>query len=140
MRLLFSISILIVFASCKKKENQINSNGVPYVKVDQTIYNSDPIFSNVYAVGGWVYLAGGSKGIILYHKSTDEFTALDRHSTYNVQNGCQLFVDKSGVVVVDTCSGSEFLISDGYVLKGPATLPLTQYQTKYDGSALRIYN
>ncbi len=138
----FICFFLLSFAlfSCKKNDNTINTNGVPYVRVNQTIYGSDPVMSKINAVGGWVYIAGGSKGIILYHKSIDSYVALDRHSTYNVAQGCVVQVDKTDIMAVDTCSGSEFLISDGIPTKGPATLPLTQYQTRLDGGNLVIFN
>ena len=43
-------------------------------------------------------------------------------------------------IAIDTCSGSEWLLLDGQVLKGPASYPLKEYQTVFDGTNLTITN
>jgi nitrite reductase/ring-hydroxylating ferredoxin subunit len=140
---MFSIKILptlflffFLFTTCKKERQ-----GVPYVPVDLYLYTTSPEFSNLNAVGGWTYINGGSRGIVIYHRSNDEFVAFDRHCTYQVEDPCgQVSVDASYIALRDSCCGSEFLLYDGSVTKGPATLPLQAYYTEYDGMRLRIYN
>jgi Rieske Fe-S protein len=46
----------------------------------------------------------------------------------------------SGISAIDSCCNSRFSIIDGSVINGPATRPLYQYRTLFDGNALRIYN
>jgi len=131
--------ILITFStlSCKKKREQI----IPNVSFNYYLYLSDPQFVNINAVGGWVYITGGSRGIIVYRKSQDEFVALDRHCTYEPEKTCGIVqVDSSNILLVDSCCSSKFLITDGSVNKGPATVPLREYLTEYDGNKLRVYN
>lgn len=132
-------SILICFyliPSCKKDDKT-----VPNSSVDIYIYTSEPSFLALNAVGGWVYITGGSKGIIVYRKSNTEFTALDRHCTYLPNTACsRVSVDSSNIIAVDTCCGSKFLITDGSVQNGPASMALKQYATSFDGSVLHIYN
>ena len=136
--------MLVVFAagllssSCGKDDN--DSSGIPLVPVNIIIYANDPEFINVAVPGGWDYITGGSQGIIIYRKSNDEFTALDRHSTFEPGENCRVEVDATGIKVVDPCSDSEFLLFDGSVTKGPASIPLKQYRTEFDGSVLRIFN
>ena len=38
------------------------------------------------------------------------------------------------------CSESQWLMLDGSVMNGPATLPLHRYRTTLNGSILSIYN
>jgi nitrite reductase/ring-hydroxylating ferredoxin subunit len=130
------IVLLLPGPGCKKQEEVI-----PYVRVNLELYLSDPQFNMLNAVGGWVYVNGGSKGIIVYRKSNDEFTALDRHCTYQPDNACsRVSVDASQITAVDTCCGSKFLITDGSILNGPANVPLQLYQTSFDGVKVSIYN
>lgn len=131
--------ILVFFlsnSSCKKDDQN-----VPNVPVSISLYTTDPEFNDLNSVGGWIYLIGGSRGILVYRFSMDEFMAYDRHCTYTPDQSCALVsVDQSGVIAKDDCCGSRFLITDGTVLEGPASQPLKQYSTYFNGNLLRIYN
>ena len=139
MKKLRFLAILLLFiCSCKKEKNL---SGIPLVTVDIYIYSNDPAFVDVSIPGGWEYINGGSRGILLYRLTTDEFMAFDRHCTYEPSNTCaRVFVDATNIMAVDTCCGSEFLITDGSVIKNPASFPLKQYRTDFDGSVLHIFN
>lgn len=122
------IFILLLFSvfSCSKDNNA----NIPLVNVNFTINVNNPAYSNVAVPGGWMYINGGSRGIILYRYSNDEFRAFDRHCTYDVTSTCGLVsVDNSNIVGFDDCCGSKFLVSDGSVTQGPANLPLKAYNT-----------
>lgn len=135
--LLFPALLLVGLNSCKKD----TQSTVPNVAVDITIYTSNPSFINLNAVGGWVYVTGGVRGIIVYRKSMSEFMAYDRNCTYNSSDPCAtVVVDASNILMKDTCCHSAFSIFDGSVTQNPAVLPLKAYNTSYDGNVLRIYN
>jgi len=103
--------------------------------------STNPEFINLNAVGGWIYVTGGSRGIIVYKSSNNEFKAYDRHCTYDSGNSCALVsTEVTNITAKDDCCGSKFLLSDGSVIQGPANLPLKQYQTSFDGSVLHIFN
>lgn len=119
--------------------------------VNFTINPNSTEYINLNTVGGWEYLTATtpSRGIIVYRFSTDEFMAFERTPTYKPDSCCvfiptaqctKLIVDDSGIEIADTCNGSTYLILDGSVLNGPATLPLFTYHTKYDGELLHVYN
>ncbi|MBI4931577.1 MAG: hypothetical protein HY841_12480 [Bacteroidetes bacterium] len=131
----FFFILLISFGGCKKDKNEI-----PDVYVDVYLYTTDPAFSPLNAITGYTYLAGGSKGILIYRKSQNEFMAYDRHCTYNVKEGNTVTVDASGLLAVDSKCGSKFLVTDGSPNSGPATNPLKLYQTAFDGTVLHISN
>lgn len=131
----FTFFLLVFFSGCKKDKNE-----VPDVAVDLYIYTTDPAFSPLNAIGGSQYFSGGSKGILVYRQSQNEFMSYDRHCTYQVSQGNTVSVDASGFLVEDPVCGSKFHISDGSVNQGPAVTPLKRYQTSFDGTLLHIYN
>lgn len=128
---------LLLFSCDKDKENQI-----PDVPVDIYINTNKPSYSDLQTTGGWVYITGGSKGIIVYRFSANDFKAYDRHCTHRPSENCgRAQVDSSEIKVhCRPCSGSEYSIGDGSVLKGPASRPLRQYGTEFDGNVVHIYN
>jgi len=136
--LLIALAVVIVLSpSCKKEER----GGVPYTQVDIQFNVNNPAYVDLQVPGGWIYITGGSRGIIVYRKTMDEFTAMDRHCTYQPENDCQVHVDDTQVTARDTtCCGSGFLIIDGSVTQGPAALGLQLYNTTFNGTTLRIYN
>jgi len=124
-----------LFSQCKKDKDEI-----PNVYVDVYLYTTDPAFSPLNATAGYTYVAGGSKGIIIFRRSQTEFAAYDRHCTYKVPEGNSITVDASGLIAVDSKCASKFLITDGSVNQGPAINPLKRYQTSFDGAVLHIFN
>ena len=138
-KLIALIGMLVLLGgnySCKKQKDV-----VPNVPVDVYIYVTDPLNIALNAVGGWVYVNAGVRGIILYRRTQEEFTALDRNCTYQPENTCAtVYVDNTNIFAVDTCCGSKFQITSGSVVKGPATLPLKMYNASYDGTVVHIYN
>ena len=136
--LLLSSLTLILFVSCSK-----NQNIVPYVYVDQYINISLPSYSSLNYIGGWTYITGGSRGIIIYRQSYDQFSAYDRHCTYNADNPCgKATVDSTNTFVECSCDSSRYQLFDGLVIQGPATYSLKNYQTNFDviTNQLHIFN
>ncbi|MEK6615635.1 MAG: hypothetical protein AABZ32_05930 [Bacteroidota bacterium] len=127
--------LLISFLGCKKDKNEI-----PDVYVDIYLSTTDPAFSPLNAISGYTYISGGSKGILIFRKSQNEFMAYDRHCTYNVKEENQIAVDVSGLLAVDSKCNSKFLVMDGSPNSGPAANPLKYYQTTFDGTVLHIFN
>jgi len=128
---------LLMSAGCRKDR----PGGVPPVLVDISINVNNPAYTDLAVPGGWVYLSGGSLGLIVYRASNEQFVALDRHCPYQTAELCRVFVDDTEVIARDTaCCGSAFLINNGSVTQGPSALNLQQYNTQFNGTTLRIYN
>ncbi|MES2284509.1 MAG: hypothetical protein V4547_02390 [Bacteroidota bacterium] len=124
-------------AACKKDTD----NGVPITPVDIYLYTNNPSFVNLNGVGGWVYVTGGVRGILVYRKSPSEFMAYDRNCTYQSSDACAtVVVDATNILATDTCCHSKFSMYDGSVTQAPAGLPLKAYNTTFDGNVLHIYN
>ncbi len=138
--LLFSLCFVLILLSsdsCKKD----TPNTIPYVAVDIYLYTSNPSFFNLNVVGGWVYVTGGSRGILIYRKSSSEFMTYDRNCTYQSTLTCAtVVVDNTNIIATDTCCHSKFSLYDGSVIQGPAGLPLKAYNNNFDGNVHHIYN
>jgi len=131
------LPILLFSFGCEKDEDST----IPLVNVDIYIYSTNPEFIDLNAVGGWTYVTGGSRGIIVYRISNSEFKAFDRHCTYDASSSCALVsVDGTNITAFDDCCGSKFILTTGAVSQSPATVPLKQYNTSFDGSVLHIFN
>ncbi len=132
-----SLAALLALGGCTRDRE----TAVPLVPLDIEINLNLPAYNALAVVGGWAYITGGSEGLIVYRKSQDEFTALERHCTYQAADQCRVTVDASQVIARDTtCCHSAFLLLDGSVTQGPAVLPLKQYHTTFNGTTLHIFN
>ena len=128
----------IFLTSCKKQD----AYPIPNVPVNIIINLDLPAYLNLNSPGGYAYVNGGSRGIVVY-RNFDEFVALDRHSTYNSEDPCAIVeVDPTNPFELqDTCSESRFSITTGTVLQGPAQWGLKRYTTQWDGAyTVSIYN
>ena len=76
LHILIVISLFLISVSCGKQ----NTHSVPYVPFNQSIDLNLPSYYALSGVGGFAYVIGGSRGIIVYRRSIDEFIAFDRHS------------------------------------------------------------
>ena len=129
---------IIILNSCTK-----NQNIVPYIYVDQYINISLPSYSSLNSIGGWTYITGGSRGIIIYRQSYDQFSAYDRHCTFNADNPCgKATVDSTNSFVECACDSSRYQLFDGLVIQGPASYSLKNYQTSFNvtSNQIHIYN
>jgi nitrite reductase/ring-hydroxylating ferredoxin subunit len=141
--ILFSASVLVCLVSFQCKKENINEQlGIPYVNVSQYVFLNDPNFIGLNAVGGFAFLNGGSKGIIIYHRAFDEYVAFDRHCTWQTFNNCTVSPDSSTLVIMNCgCCTSKYSLIDGSVINGPSINPLLQYNAQISSpGTLHIYN
>jgi hypothetical protein len=127
---------LFAAAGCRDR----NTNRVPDVPVNIAININQPDFFNLSVPSGWVYITGGSRGIIVFRKSMDEFVALERHSPYEPADNCAVTVNEDNVIVSDPCSDSQWLIMDGTIVQGPTAFALETYNTSFSNPILYITN
>ncbi len=141
IKIISAFLLSCIIFSCAKQTTS-SSNNLPYVAVNVVLYPNDPGYFKIQAIGGWVYYGGaGINGLIIYRKTTNDFIALERASTFYPDNaGALAKVQTDNFTCKDTISGSKWQIVDGAIISGPATYPMRKYQTTYDGNALRIFN
>ncbi|MEQ8323488.1 MAG: hypothetical protein RIC15_05700 [Vicingaceae bacterium] len=142
MRLMFLMALIsITMWRCDKSADQ-NNLGIPYVPINEMININDPKYQDLKNIGGWTYLVAGSRGIILYRESTGVVKAFERHCTYDPVEVCST-VDMDVTLLQANdfdCCGSVFSILNGTIIKGPASRPLLQYQTSFDGTIVTVTN
>jgi hypothetical protein len=137
--LVISFGLLLLSSKC----NNQNQHPVPFVPVDITIDMQLPSYSNLQGVGGWTYLNGGSRGIIVYRKAIDEFVAFDRHAPSDPEGSCPiaLYPDNQNFLQLkDSCNNAVFSLYDGSPVSN-SIFGLRQYATQFNGNnLLRVYN
>ncbi|HQV00459.1 MAG: hypothetical protein JNK61_08610 [Bacteroidia bacterium] len=144
IRLTFFISVFACLTGCKKNQGLIDN-----VPVDILIYLNQPAYVKLQTPGGWAYLNGGVKGIIVYNAGGNIFRAYDQSCTYDPNSSCsKVMVTADNITAVDSCCGgdacckSKYSIGNGEPLAGSSTNALVQYRTflSADGSQLSIVN
>ncbi len=129
--------ILIIFVACKKDDGEYVAN----VYVNFYIEPNSTMYSQLNMVGGWVYVTGGVRGIVLYRIEIDKFIALDRACPHDPDvSEAYVEVEETGLTLIDKYCGSKFIITDGSVISGPSKTGLKQYRTLYDGVYLHVFN
>lgn len=120
-------------------ENPTSPNIPPKV-VNIEINLSNIQYQTLRQIGGYAYLAGGNKGLIVYRQSQTEFRVWDRICTYDPGKECEVVeMHSSGFYMEDLCCKSTFDL-DGYMSSGPAKYPLLEYKAASDGTFLYISN
>jgi hypothetical protein len=139
LRLILFFSLSLLFIACNKNKR----NPVPSIPFDITIDINLPSYNALISVGTYAYVNGGSRGIIVYRRSIDEFIAFDRHSPADPEGTCflPLVPDQNNFLVLkDTCNNATFSLYDGSPMTN-SEYGLRQYATQFNGSnLLRIYN
>lgn len=134
------LAVILIITSCNKDDRSDEYNVIPNVGVDIHLNLNEPSNYNLTFEGGWIYVPGGSRGIIVY-RTLDQYMAYERHTPYQSDRPCAVVeVDSNNVYAVDGCSGTQYLLLDGSVASGPATLPLLRYKTSVFSDVLNITN
>ena len=139
LRFILFLSLVLLLSSCRKNKN----HPVPSIPFDITIDINLPSYNALISVGTWAYVNGGSRGVIVYRRSIDEFVAFDRHSPVDPDALCPepLYPDAANfLTLIDSCSTARYSLYDGSPIQD-SEFGLRQYQTSYNGTNLvRIYN
>lgn len=141
MRTLFLIlSIAGLALGCNKAKN----HPVPSLPFDTDINLTLPSYSALQGVGGYAYVQGGIKGLIVYRRGQNDFVCFDRMATTDNAADCDtgLVVNPDNFLILDDpCSDVQYSLYDGSIIEGDVEFGLRQYLTAYDGNTkLRIYN
>ena len=136
--LIFTLFVFSGITSCSKEKNK---NEIPSVAVTFSIDPNSTEYLELNAVGGWVTVTGGYRGIIIYRKSFSEFMAFERACPYDwEQTNARVEVETSGLTALCPGCNSKYILLDGTPFEGPTPYPLKQYQTQYDGNLLYVFN
>lgn len=133
--LLFSVLFILGISSCREKEGDY----IPNVYVNFEINVESTQYIELNPIGGWVYLNGGYKGILIYRRAMDEFLAFERACPFDPFNDCRIQVEASPIAI-DSCCMTRYLMFDGSAIEGPGKMPLKQYRTSFSPPYLYVYN
>jgi nitrite reductase/ring-hydroxylating ferredoxin subunit len=111
------------------------------VPVNLRLDLDDPANFQLNSVGGSMTIIGGNRGIIVYRRGLNEFSAIERTCSYQSTDTCAyVSIDSTISTVGCHCCGSRFQLLDGAPIKGPANASLRLYQTNLINRYLYIYN
>jgi hypothetical protein len=128
-------AILLLWSGCKK-----DNSTIPNVNVDVYVYLTQPSNIALNSIGGWVYVSGGVKGIIVFKKSSNEFAAYERACPYDPSVSAAIIeVDSSNVIGIDHNCGSQFSLFDNSILQGPTSRGMKMYYTEYNSTNQTVY-
>ena len=113
---------------------------VPVAKVNFTL----PVYSNnLVRVGGYEYVTGAIKGLVIYRSDMETFYAYDRACPYDWKEDGYVVVDSTNSfqLICENCQ-STFSISTGYPIgKVKADAPLRPYRVvMIDDFNIRVSN
>lgn len=135
------IFILLITVFCAACDGRYEHDTIPNVNLRFTIYPNSVNYINLNYYGGYEYFTGGVAGVIVYRLDETTFFAYDRACPYDWQDpDSWLWVDESGLLIIDSCCGAKFNILDGSPISGPTSLSLKHYKCRYDGMSLLVYN
>jgi hypothetical protein len=136
-RALFCLFLFLFFA-CRDSPQQVLPDIEPLVDISIVVTNIQ--YPDLQVDGGFAYLEGGRRGIIVIRQSAGNYLAFDRICTFRPQDTCErVEVHSSRLFLIDDCCGSQFGF-DGRPSSGPAAFPLRRYTTQLSGNLLRITN
>ena len=138
----FFVFLFLSFAvmiSCKKDNNNTNQSFIPNVPVNFFI---QPNTIDFLQAGSWrVYENEGYRGVLIYRLDQTNFIAYEMTCPYDPDKDCaRVEVDPTTFTLIDSCCMSRYNLIDGMPVEGPASMPLLQYLTDFDGNYLQIYN
>jgi len=140
-RKVFLLLLIMACISCKKDEQPI-----PIAYVDFWLDINLPQYAKLKTPGNMLLLDDNVNGTnnapngVLIYRINDVFMAYDNRCTYHQNESVELNIQADNVLITCDQCGSQFVITDGSVTKGPASAPLLQYQTSFDGTIVRVFN
>ncbi len=128
---------LIFLLAC---DPAIEESGIPNVAVNVEINLRAIDSAPLQLIGGYIYVDGGVRGIIVRRESQNEYSAFERNCPYRPQDACAIVeMNDTGFYMEDLCCGSTFDLS-GFPTAGPAAFPMKKYRTTLSGDFLYIFN
>lgn len=130
-------SSVLISLSC----NESDQEDIPYVYVNFTINPQSIEYGDLDIPGNYAYVTGGYRGIIIYHRTQNDFYAYERACTFDpLESDARVEVGEENTLISCPSCGSRYLMLDGSPFDGPAIRSLRQYKTHYDGFNLTVTN
>lgn len=138
-KIFFSILTIFILIGCTT--NTANNDILPVVQVNQNVDLSLPQFVNLQVPGGWAYVNGGLKGIIIYNINGTQFKAFERAAPHIQISDCSQMIVENNIRMKCPCDDSEFNILNGAPLTNGISHNAREYfVSNLNGVVLRITN
>ncbi len=132
----FILLFCLLLTACDNTQPSI----YPEVPVNIVLDLNNLPYQRLQFDGGYVYLNGGIRGIILYRKNAGTYYAFDRACSFRPTNSCeQVEAHSTNLYLEDKCCQSKF-DWEGVPTSGKASQPLLRYRVGLSGSLLYINN
>ena len=120
--------------------SDMSDDAIPYVPFDEVVINLNlPTYNRIRVDGGYVYIEGGVRGLILYRQNATTYLAFERNCSFRPNEACATVeVHSSSLYMIDACCNSTFAFPSGEPNSGQAWRPLMQYRTSLKGTELTI--
>lgn len=136
-RILAGILFWLVLSGCQP---QVEETQIPNVLVNIEINLNELDNAPLQQIGGYIYVLGGVRGIILRRESQSVYRAFEQNCPYQPLNTCaKVDMHSSEFYFEDVCCSSTFDLT-GFPTGGPVQFPLKQYSISISGDYLFIYN
>ena len=136
-RLISAFGLFLMVAGCGREDN---SPGLPDTPTNVQLVLSNIEYRALRQDGGFVRVAGGTYGLVVYRATATTYRAFERLCPYQPQTHCaKMNVDPSTLFLRDSCCGTQWNFA-GEAIGGPGARPLKQYITTLNGGVLLITN
>lgn len=127
----------LLLLSCKGENHCKTSIGLTNFSLEP----NSAAYSGLNTVGGYEYLTGGNRGVVVVRTALNEFVAFDRTCPEDNTSQCSFSEGWGGTIMeCPTCHTLFNLYANGTPLDGgKTTCNLYEYSTTYDGYKLYIY-
>ena len=128
---------IVLVASCGRE----NRCTVPIGMTNFQIEPNAAYYSGLNNVGGYIYLTGGHRGVVVIRTAYDQFVAYERTCPADSATAVQISEEfGSSVLECPVCHSCFLTFADGMPMDGSATsCPLYQYSTTYSSGLLYVY-
>lgn len=134
---LFALLAIVVLSACSSDTVR---PGIPNVPVNEQISVNSLQYPMLRQDGGYAYIQGGYRGIIVVRQNASTYYAFERACPYDPDANCGVVsADQSNLFLTHSCCGSQFNFQ-GAVTSGPAVYGLLQYRTSLVNNILYITN
>lgn len=134
----FYILLIAGFVSCSNTDDR--NPFLPNIPVNREVNLSNPSNNALLAVGGWVEVSGGIKGIVVYHASIDNYLAYDLACPHLLPSACTKMIVQDGLNMECTCDNTKFALALGGAPQSGTQYPAKQYRVIKEGNILIITN
>jgi len=140
LRIIFVSTLALILIFSQSCDPDTSDDPIPYVPFQDVVINLTlPSNIGLASDGGYMYVNGGVRGLIIYRKTSTSYIAYERNCTYHPNEaGSTVDLQPQFQRMYDSFCGSAFRFEDGRPIEGPATRNLQQYQTTLSGTTLTI--